>query len=133
MKFLARSDTRIERLRGEHIAVLDQGRYLLGAALDAWRPETLAERHPFEDQLVDINAELARRWGIVGTTATQALPQRGSQDFDGLSDQELEHELDGLTVSNALSVRGSAAYVVAVNRIRAIDGELARRAEERGE
>lgn len=125
MEFLASSDARIEQLRGERTATLDQGRYLLGAALGTWHPETLAERNPVEDQLIDINAELARRREIADTTA---LPQRGNPDFDGKTDAELEHELGELTISAGLSQPGSAVHAAAKNRIRAIDQELARRA-----
>ena len=131
MEFLTRGDARIEQLRGERTATLDQGRYLLAAAMGTWHPETLAEHDPFEDQLVDINAELARRRKIASATATQtSLPQRGSQDFDGLSVEELEHELGELTISAGLSVRGSVVHTAAMSRIRAIEDALSRRAEE---
>jgi hypothetical protein len=130
MEFLAASDERIERLRGEPTVNLAHGCHLLYGAQDLdMEPDSL-----LDDQLADIEAELIRRVEAARATITAHLPERDNpavQDFDGISDQELEHELRDLAISSGLAEQGSVIHLMAVKRMRAIDAELARRAEER--
>jgi hypothetical protein len=130
MEFLAQSDARIEQLRGEHTVNLAHGCHLLYAAMDLDM-----ERDPLlDDQLVDVEAELMRRVEEVRAATTAPLPERGNpvgQDFDGISDAELEHELRDLAISSGLAEQGSVIHLMAMKRMRAIDAELARRAGER--
>jgi hypothetical protein len=129
VEFLARSDDRIERLRGEHTATLDRGRYVLAAALDL----DMEDNPLLQDQLTDMDFEVARRAKAHVVTTTH-VPERGNpvaQDFDDVPDEELERELHELGISYALSARDCAAHVAIVNRMQVIDAELARRAEER--
>jgi hypothetical protein len=67
---------------------------------------------------------------------TTHVPQRGYpdwRDFDGFSDEDLERELRELAIGAGIAPKDSAVRVAAVNRMQAIDKELARRAEERRE
>jgi hypothetical protein len=124
-----------EQLRDEPISRLDQASCLLHASLRFKEPGT-PRRDPIMVQLAVVDAELVRRLELSGVTTETALPQRGSPvaaDFEGTTDQELERELGELAVSARLSRQGSAVRLAVVNRIRAIDAELSRRAEERSQ
>jgi hypothetical protein len=64
---------------------------------------------------------------------TMHIPQRGNpvvQDFDGISDEDLERELREIAIGAGISPQDSAVRVAAVNRMQAIDKELSRRREE---
>lgn len=66
-------------------------------------------------------------------TTTAHVPQRDNPialDFDGRTDDELETILRDLAVSAGFSEQGSVARDTAVKHMRAIDQEIARRAEE---
>jgi hypothetical protein len=93
------------------------------------------ERDPMlEGQLVDVEAELVRHLEEMQATTTAHAPERGnpvSKDFDGISDEDLERQLRDLAIGTGLSPQDSAVRVAAVARMRAIDAELRRRAEER--
>jgi hypothetical protein len=120
-----------EQLRKEPVSSLDQARYLLAASVDLTL--SVLGRDPFQDPLDAINSELWRRLKERGNPVAH-VPQRGNpvtQAFDGVTDQELEHELGELAISSGLAKQGSVVHLVVVKRIRAIDAELSRRAEER--
>jgi hypothetical protein len=65
---------------------------------------------------------------------TVHVPQRGTpvaQDFDDMTDQDLEKELRELAIGAGIAPQDSAVRVAAVNRMQALDAELARRWQER--
>jgi hypothetical protein len=116
-----------EQLPKEPVSSLGQARYLLAASADlTWG---VLGRDPFQDAIC---SGLRRRLEELGNRVVRVL-QRGNpvaRDFDGVTGQELEHELGELAIGCGLAKQGSVIHLMVVKQITAVDAGLSRRAEE---